>query len=152
MLYRTSMPERFWAEVVETTVYTWNRLPNSAIENCTPYERWFNKDFDVNRLKPFGCIVYPSIPHHRLQKGAKLHVHATRGCFMGYTSGYKYWNLEKRQFDSSHNVVFNETESPTSADFNDAPAATPVWPTLPTHAASAPRASWHHGLKIQIRT
>ena len=62
---------------------------------------------------------------------------------MGYTSGYKYWNLEKRQFDSYHNVVFKETEFPTSADFDDAPAATPVPPTLPTQPASAPHASLH---------
>jgi len=59
---------------------------------------WFNKDFDVNRLKPFGCIVYPHIPHQRLPKGAKLHVHLARMAYSHCCCASLKWQTHLRTF------------------------------------------------------
>jgi transposase InsO family protein len=65
MLYSANLPDSFWAEAAVTAAYIWNRLPSSAIENATPYERWFNKLPNYDKLKPFGCIVYIHVPKKR---------------------------------------------------------------------------------------
>jgi len=119
MLFSANMPDSFWAEAAVVAAYIWNRLPSSAIEDTTPYERWFNKLRNYDKLRPFGCIVYAHIPKQRQPKFSKHLTHATKGCFIGYESStpYKYWDFEKRRFDISHDIIFKESEFPTAADF-----------------------------------
>ena len=120
MVYTAHMPEIFWAEAVVTAPYVWNRLPSTAIDNNTPYELWFNRPPAIlERLHPFGCIVYIHVPKARCPKGSKLHPRASRGCFIGYQSGnYKCWDLDKKTFVVTHDVLFKENEFPMANDFD----------------------------------
>ena len=58
MLIHANMPQQFWPEAVTTAIYTWNCLPNSAINNKTPYELYYGEKLDLHHMSPFGCIVY----------------------------------------------------------------------------------------------
>jgi len=41
MLYQKELPNKFWAEAANTTVFIQNRIPARAIQNQTPFEAWF---------------------------------------------------------------------------------------------------------------
>jgi len=41
MLYQKELPNKFWAEAANTTVFIQNRIPAQAIQNQTPFEAWF---------------------------------------------------------------------------------------------------------------
>ena len=129
MLYSANMPDVYWAEAVTTSAYIWNRLPNSTVgENeLSPYEMWFGKKPNLHSLRPFGCVVYATIPAERRPKLSKLLYRAHRGCFVGYVSStsWKYWDFERKCFDESHDVRFMETEFPAAEEF-DYPAIVPA--------------------------
>ena len=40
LLLERKIPNQFWAEVVNTSVYLLNRLPTKALEDMTSYEAW----------------------------------------------------------------------------------------------------------------
>jgi transposase InsO family protein len=40
LLLEKKMPNKLWAEAVNTSVYLLNRLPTKALEDKTPYEGW----------------------------------------------------------------------------------------------------------------
>ena len=56
LLFEKSMPKRFWAEAVNTSVYLLNRLPTKAVKGKTPYEVWFGEKPAVNHIKVFGRV------------------------------------------------------------------------------------------------
>ena len=56
LLFEKSMPKRFWAEAVNTSVYLLNRLPTKAVKRKTPYEVWFREKPAVNHIKVFGSV------------------------------------------------------------------------------------------------
>ena len=114
MLVHANMPQQFWPEAIATAVYTWNRLPNSAINNKTPYEHYYGEKPDLHHMRPFGCIVYAHVPQARREKESKYLTRAHKGVFVGYDSSESWWVyvLEWRCFDISHDITFMETEFP----------------------------------------
>src|SRR5271168_1994461 len=155
MLYYANLPDSFWAEAATTAAYTWNRLPSNAINDQIPFELWFRRPLyqdDIKRLQTFGCIVYAHVPKQR--RVGKLSYRSTRGCLVGYHSStsYKYWDFERKCFDTSHDLIIKELEFPTAADFDEdqisvsqAPrarpiaASSPVPPTAPPPSVQAPQ-------------
>ena len=143
MLAQANMPNSFWAEAMKTATYLRNRLPNSAINDEIPYERWYGKplkEADMKLLKPFGCIVWDQVPEkdRKKKRRNKLADHGTRGCFLGYVSSttYLYWNFERKAAVQSHNLTFMETQFPERSDFDDQSDEAFRWPPLlPTTGA-----------------
>jgi len=122
MLYYANLPESFWAEAVTTAAYTWTRLPSSAIDDQIPFELWFRRPLyqdDIRRLRTFGCIVYAHVPKQR--RVGKLSYRSTRGCLVGYHSStsYKYWDFDRKCFETSHDLIIKELEFPVAADFDE---------------------------------
>src|SRR5271154_1252957 len=140
MLYQANMPESFWAEAVVTAAHIWNRLPSKAINNSTPYERYFGKVPNLQNLKPFGCIVYAHVPKKRRPKQSKLLPRAHKGCFVEYisSSAYKYWDFQRKVFDVSHDITFRETQFPTAEDFDEPSIIPPKQPAPPSVSHTTP--------------
>jgi transposase InsO family protein len=129
MLYSANMPDVYWAEAVTTAAYVWNRLPNSTVgENeLSPYEMWFGKKPNLHALRPFGCVVYATVPDERQPKLSKVLHRAHRGSFVGYVSStsWKFWDFERKCFDECNHVRFMETEFPAAEEY-DYPAIVPA--------------------------
>jgi hypothetical protein len=109
-----------------TAAYLINRLPSSSI-NAIPYELWYEKPLDFEELKllkPFGCLVNNHIPEERQQPLNKVDTRSTFGCFIGYDTSvsHKIWDFERKCFDISHDLIFEETNFPKACDFNEPPA------------------------------
>lgn len=65
MLKGKGLPNKFWAEAINTAVYFLNRSPTKAVQNKTPYEAWHKQKPQVNFLKVFGGIAYALIPSQK---------------------------------------------------------------------------------------
>lgn len=108
MIHQARLPLNFWAEACNTAVYLHNRSPTTALKDKTPFECLFGEKPDISNLRVFGCICYVHIPDCRRKK---LDPKSNRAIFIGYphgTKGYKLYNLEKKQFQISRNVILHE--------------------------------------------
>jgi hypothetical protein len=124
MLSHAHIPNEFWAEAVNTSVYVRNRSPTKALNDITPYECLFEKKPDVSNLRVFGCITYMHIPDNQRKK---LDAKSRKSIFMGYpegVKGYKLYDPVSRKFLRSRDVIFLEKkfhdfDIQTSSNFDD---------------------------------
>ncbi|CAM6102302.1 unnamed protein product [Calypogeia fissa] len=86
MLSQASLPQVFWAEVVNTTTYLLTLSPVSSIDFKTPYEMWYKRPANYSSLRVFGCEAFAHVPK---EKKMKLDAKATRCVFLGYQKGVK---------------------------------------------------------------
>lgn len=94
MLFHAELSKGFWAEAINTAVYTRNRLITSATGE-TPYFRCFGEAADVSHLRVFGCMAFAHVPD---DKRLKFDKKAWKLRFMGYADnekGYRLWDPEK---------------------------------------------------------
>jgi len=109
MLKGKVLPNKFWAEAVNTAAYILNRSPTKAIRNQSQFEAWHKRKLDVSHLKVFGSIAYAFIPSQSRdkfdEKGEKL-------IFIVYSDelkGFRLFNPKKDQLLLSKDVIFDET-------------------------------------------
>jgi hypothetical protein len=81
MIDEYNTPERFWAEVVNTTCYASNMMFLHRLLEKTPYELLNGKKLDVSFFRVFGCKCYIYKKHHHLGK-------FQRRCDIGFLFGY----------------------------------------------------------------
>ena len=108
LLFEAKMPNNFWAEAVNTSVYLLNRLPTKAVKGKTPFEAWFGQKPIVSHLKVFGCLCYALVP---AEKRTKLERKSVPGVFVGYNSvkkGYRIFDPSTKKVIVSRDVKFNE--------------------------------------------
>uniref|UniRef100_A0A2N9GCA0 CCHC-type domain-containing protein n=1 Tax=Fagus sylvatica TaxID=28930 RepID=A0A2N9GCA0_FAGSY len=79
-LISASCPERFWGEAALTAVYTINRLPSSALQNVTPFERLYGTPASYSSLRVFGCACFVLLQPH---EHSKLEPRSHLCCFLG---------------------------------------------------------------------
>ena len=80
MMYHANMPQKFWAEAVNTAVYLRNRSPTISLKGVTPYESLYGEKPDVSNLKVFGCAAYI---HVAKQKRKKFDPKSQKAVFVG---------------------------------------------------------------------
>ncbi|GKD65795.1 retrovirus-related pol polyprotein from transposon TNT 1-94 [Tanacetum coccineum] len=95
MLSNAGSGKEFWAKAVTYTCHLVNRLPSTAIDGKTPFEKWHGKPTsDYESLHVFGSAAYYHV------KESKLDPKAKKALFMGITSGiigYHLWCLETKK-------------------------------------------------------
>ncbi|CAA7015079.1 unnamed protein product [Microthlaspi erraticum] len=110
--FTANLPIEFWGECIITAGYLINRTPNQLLQGSTPYERLHNSAPPYDHLRVFGSLCYA---HNQGHKGDKFAPRGKRCIFVGYPHGKKGWrlyDLEKKAFFVSRDVVFCETEFP----------------------------------------
>ena len=104
--------------------YILNRL-SSDIVNDISYELWYNKSLtpvDLKALKPFDCIIHICIPKKRQKKRDKIDTRFNMSYFIEYIDTniiHKIWNFERKKFERSYDLIFEETQFPKSNDFDE---------------------------------
>jgi hypothetical protein len=107
-MFHAGLPQRFWAEAVNTATYLHNRSPISSLPDKTPYECWYGTKPNVSNLKVFGSICFVLIPDSLRRK---LDPKSQKGIFVGYplqTKGYKVYDIESKRFVRTKDVLFHE--------------------------------------------
>jgi hypothetical protein len=107
-LISASCPERFWGEAALAAIYTVNRLPSSALQNVTPFERLYGTPASYSSLRVFGCACFVLLQPH---EHSKLEPRSHLCCFLGYGiehKGYRCWDSISQRLCISRHVVFWE--------------------------------------------
>ena len=110
MLSHSHLPNEFWAEAVNTSVYLRNRSPTTSVKDMTPYECLYGRKPDVANLRVFGCVSYVHIPENQRKK---LDPKSRKLLFVGYpdgTKGYKFYDPIGLKFIRSRDAMFVETQ------------------------------------------
>jgi hypothetical protein len=118
LLIQASLPGRYWAEGLHTTVYLLNRLPMKTINAACPHVTRFGSAPSYEHIRVFSCACYPNIaataPH-------KLAPQSTRCVFLGYSTdhkGYRCLDLSTNRLIIFRHVVFDEESFPLAASPN----------------------------------
>jgi hypothetical protein len=147
-LISASCPERFWGEAALTAVYTINRLPSSALQNVTPFERLYGTPASYSSLRVFGCACFVLLQPH---EHSKLDPRSRLCCFLGYGiehKGYRCWDPISQRLRISRHVVFWEhtmfnslskfTTCSTPSFFTN--PSLPLFPISPADSPTSPLA------------
>jgi len=111
MIFDSALGKEFWGFAALTAVHIINRLPSSAHEGKTPFERWFGVPPSIGHLRVFGCIAYRHIPSAVRRK---LDPKGRKCRMIGYKeeSGsrvYRVYDETTKQVLVTRDVVFDET-------------------------------------------
>jgi hypothetical protein len=87
LLSNAGLSRDFWVETDNTTCYSVNRSPLTAIDCKTPYKVWFGTSVDYSFLKFFGCPAYCHVNDGKLKPRSKKCI------FLGYEDGVKGYRL-----------------------------------------------------------
>jgi hypothetical protein len=111
MLLGASLPQRFWAEAINTAVYLRNRSPTQALEGKTPFEAWYGQKPDIGHLRKFGCLAFLHVPDGQR---SKLDPKARRCLLLGYVHNtkkiWRLWDIGGRRVISGADVIFHEDQ------------------------------------------
>jgi transposase InsO family protein len=109
MLDEYKTPDRFWAEAINTTCYSINRLYLHRILKKTSYELLTGKKLNVSYFRVFGSKCFILIKRGRNSKFAPK---AVEGFLLGYdsnTRAYRVFNKSTVLVEVSYDIVFDET-------------------------------------------
>ena len=107
MLIHANLPKFFWAEAVNTAIYTKNRSPHKALPAKTPLELWTGAKPKITHMRIFGCDAYARDELH----ASKLDSKARKCIFLGYcdnSKAYRLLEVSSNKFVKSRNVIFDE--------------------------------------------
>ena len=90
MLNGKGLPNSFWAEAVNTTIYILNRSATKAVDGKTPQEAYSGKKPSVAHLKVFGSECFMHIPD---EERTKLEPKSRKCIFLGYDMESKAYRL-----------------------------------------------------------
>lgn len=114
LLFQGSLPTKFWGEAVMTATHLINRTPSAVLQGRTPYELLYGEKPCYDRLRVFGSLCYT---HLRLRDKDKFGPRSRHCIFVGYPynqKGWKVYDIDKKEFIISRDVVFHETVFPFS--------------------------------------
>ena len=113
--FQGSLPIEFWGECVLTAGYLINRTPSLVLNGKTPYSVLYGTEPTYDHLRILGSLCYAHV-----KTGDKFASRSRRCVFVGYPYGKKGWrlyDLEKRDFFISRDVVFSEGVFPFADNF-----------------------------------
>nr|GEV50105.1 hypothetical protein [Tanacetum cinerariifolium] len=106
VLVDSFLPTTFWAEVVNTTCYVFNRVLVTKPQNKTPYEFLTGRQPIISYLRPFGC--HGTILNTIDQLG-KFDGKSNSGFLVGYSlnsNAFRVYNLETKRVEENLHVNF----------------------------------------------
>jgi hypothetical protein len=108
ILLESKLPKRLWAEAMNYSVYTNNRLPHSTIGPKTLFEKWFEKLPQVSHLWNFGKEAYIHISEDSHPSGSKLNARAVKSnlvCYCEKEGSYHFWRGTKVMISQDYRWV-----------------------------------------------
>jgi len=108
---KSRLPLKYWADAVQTTVYTCNFVPSHQNPSQIPTELWYEKQQNISHLRPFGATAYAHIPSDL--NLSKLYPRSVKTLLLGYfgREGYKLLKRETGQTFRSQDVIFEEDDT-----------------------------------------
>jgi hypothetical protein len=116
MLANACLPQKYWADAIQTAAYIQNFVPPTSDPTSIPAERWSQKRQDVSHLRAFGCTCYAHVPVEI--SPSKLAPRSVKLTLIGYFehAGYKLLDRSTGKTFRSRDVVFDEQPPHYSTD------------------------------------
>jgi len=116
MLADSGLPQKFWADAVNTAAYTRNFIPASRSPSIIPATVWSGQHQDISHLRLFGSTAYAHIPPE--VSPSKLAPCSVKLTMIGYydRSGYKLLDCTTGAVFKSRDVIFEESRPHYSTD------------------------------------
>jgi transposase InsO family protein len=111
MLSEKKIPQTFWPEAVNWTIYILNRSPTLAVKNITPEEAWSGIKPSVEHFRVFGYLAHVHVPD---AKRTKLKNKSIACVLLGVSEeskAYRLYNPITKKIITSRDVVFEENKS-----------------------------------------
>jgi hypothetical protein len=108
MLADACLPQKYWADAVQTAAYIRNFIPPAGDTTAIPAERWSQKRQDISHLRAFGCTCYAHVPVEI--SPSKLSPRSVKLTLIGYFdhAGYKLLDRSTGKMFRSRDVVFDK--------------------------------------------
>ncbi|GJS13343.1 putative ribonuclease H-like domain-containing protein [Tanacetum coccineum] len=119
MLADSLLPTTFWAEVVSTTCYVYNRVLVTKPHNKTPYEQLHGRPPSISFMRHFGCpvtILNTLDPLGKFDGKAdegKFDGKADEGFYVGYSiniKAFRVFNTRTRKVEENLHITFLENK------------------------------------------
>lgn len=68
MLQSKYLSNIYWANAVRITIYIFNRISTSILDDITPYEAWYAKKPNIKHFRVLGYLSYAHIPNESRRK------------------------------------------------------------------------------------
>lgn len=108
LLAQSKLPNTYWIDAFNTSVYLINRLPSLVLNDTCAYTKLLNKVHDYSFLKVFGCCYYSLLKPYN---NHKLMYRSKKCIFICYCSNYRACRCVDpmtRKILTSRNVIFDE--------------------------------------------
>lgn len=127
LLIESDLPDTFWAEAAQYTVYTRNRCPSGPTKQI-PEDLWRGTPAATHHLQPFGCAVW--FRDHKCRN--KLRPRYLPGRLVSYeegTNNYRIWSDRDKKVIVTRDVTFERAQPLIQAVTVPPPAPTISVPT-----------------------
>jgi len=111
MLSEKKLPQTFWPEAVNWTIYILNRSPTLAVKNITPEEAWSGIKPSVEHFRVFGCLAHVHVPDVRRTKLENKSIACVLLGISEESKAYRLYNPITKKIITSRDVVFEENKS-----------------------------------------
>jgi hypothetical protein len=118
MLNEAKLLEKFWRDVIHTTIHILNRAQLRPNHDKTPYELWFGRPAFVKHFRIFGSKCYIKNDEDNLGNFGPRY---DEGIFLGYSSNkkaYKCYNIKLLKIVESENVKIDDLKRGISQGFD----------------------------------
>ena len=105
-LHSKELPKKLWEEAINYVVYTLNCSGPSGVAGHSPMELLYEKKFNFDQLKVFGCKVFCHIPKQLRNKFDKKSI---KGIFVGYdinSKGFRIYFDDNNKIQLHRDVTF----------------------------------------------
>ncbi|RDY00979.1 hypothetical protein CR513_15759, partial [Mucuna pruriens] len=108
LLIGSHAPNKYWEDVINTTVHLINQLPVEALNFFTPLQDLTPSPF---LLKFFGCTIFVHLHKHQRSKLNPCVVRCIFWRYVTHTKGYRYYDPIGKCHYSTMDATFLESES-----------------------------------------
>ena len=106
MIEAKYLTPKFQFDVINTTSYVYNMVPNNKLDGITPSKSWSRHKLDVTHFMIFGSKAWARIP---TEKRKALQPQRQEFLFVGYSEDskwYKLINLRTNKYFVERSVQF----------------------------------------------
>jgi len=104
----SGLPLKYWANTIQTVIYTKNLMPNNQQPKTIPAELWSGLHQDISHFQPFSCTTYAHVPLDL--NLPKLNPRSVKTVLLGYFGHNSYKLLDKStgKVFKSQDIIFEE--------------------------------------------
>nr|GFA98389.1 putative RNA-directed DNA polymerase [Tanacetum cinerariifolium] len=111
MLNAREVPKKFWPEALNWCIHILNQSPTSALEDCTPEEKWSDRKPSVGYFRIFGCVVHVHIPKEKRKKLDDRSLKCVMFSVSEKSKAYRLYDPVNNKIVISKDVVFKEEKA-----------------------------------------